>query len=126
MKKSQITTEKLTHFIEKSINYIKNLSSEKQAEIISLLKQIQTIQNSDLSNKEKKKELKIILWENQTTSKKLLIGAFFGSLIGLFVFGTSGIGIAAFGSASSIYGFLTGTLGGTFISSILQNYENKK
>lgn len=126
MKKSQITTENLTHFIGKSINYIKKLSSDKQAEIISLLRQIQTIQNSDLTIKEKKKELKVILWENQTTSKKLLIGAFFGSLIGLSIFGTSGIGIAAFGSASGIYGFLTGTLGGTFISSIIQNYENKK
>ncbi len=126
MKKSQITTENLTHFIEKSINYIKKLSSDKQDEIINLLKQVRTIQNSDLNKTEKKKELKKILWDNQTTSKKLLIGAFFGSLIGLFVFGTSGIGIAAFGSASGIYGFLTGTFGGTFISSIIQNFEKNE
>ena len=42
------------------------------------------------------------------------------------MFGTGGIGIAAFASSTGIWGFVVGTAGGVLISTLIQNFENTK
>ncbi len=106
-------------------NQLKNLDPQKQQKFIELLKQVQRIQQSMLSNSEKASKIKEILWTNQSTSGKLWIGAILGSLTGLAIFGTGGIGIAGLGGAVGIWGFLTGTAGGILVSSVIQNYEKR-
>ncbi len=111
--------------LEKGIKYFSKLSSSKKEKLITLLKEVQSIQASDLKTKEKVLEIKKIMWSKQSPSSKLFIGAFLGAITGLFVFGTGGIGIAALGTGVGIWGWLATAAGGAFVSSLIQNYEKK-
>jgi|SRR5690606_6488239 len=104
-------------------NVVDSLDSKKRSELYILLQKVNKIQNSKISSNEKAREIKRILWTEQTASKKLWIGGVLGSLTGLAVFGTGGIGIAALGGGIGVWGFLAGTTGGVLVSSLIQNYE---
>ena len=90
-----------------------------------MFKEIQKVQNSNLLLDEKRSEIKKIIWSNQSAKNKLIIGGLLGTMIGLMVFGTGGIGIVGLGTGIGLSGFLTGTIGGVLVSSIIQNFENK-
>jgi len=100
------------------------LDSKKKQKFFVLLQKVKEIQNSSKDFNTKTREIKRVLWTEQTASGKLWIGAILGSLTGFAVFGTGGIGIAALGGGIGIWGFLAGTTGGVLISSILQNFES--
>lgn len=112
--------------IEKGLNYISKLSSSKKEKLMAILKKVREVQSSDLTTKQKAKEIKRIMWSDQSTSSKLFIGAFLGAITGLFIFGTGGIGIAALGTGVGVWGWLATAAGGSFIASLIQNYENKE
>lgn len=114
------------NIIEKGINFLIKLSERRRERLLNLLKKVQIIQKSDLSVSEKAKEIKKTLWTSQSPSSKLVIGGFLGTIAGLIVFGTGGIGIAALGSAVGVWGFLAGTTGGVVIASIIQNFEKEE
>lgn len=105
--------------------YIKSLSGNKQNIIYSTLKKVKLIQDSELTKFEKSNEIKKILWTSQSIRNKILIGGLIGTIFGFLVFGTGGIGIAGLGSAFGIWGFLSGTLGGILVSSLIANFEKK-
>jgi len=109
----------------KATKFITNLSNIKREKILDLLKKVQNIQKSSLSKTEKASEIKKIMWTNQTPLSKILIGAFIGTIAGVFIFGSGGIGIAGLGGAVGIWGGLAGTVGGVLISSLIQNFEKK-
>jgi len=109
----------------KATKFITNLSNIKREKILELLKKVQNIQKSRLSKTEKASEIKKIMWTNQTPLSKILIGAFIGTIAGVFIFGSGGIGIAGLGGAVGIWGGLAGTVGGVLISSLIQNFEKK-
>ncbi|WP_116695032.1 hypothetical protein [Marixanthomonas spongiae] len=109
----------------RGIEYLTKLSITKREHLLSLLRKINEIQKMELGTKEKAERIKIILWTNQNTKSKLLIGGFIGTMAGLFIFGTGGIGIAGLGGAVGIWGFLAGTSGGVFIASLIENFEKK-
>ena len=112
--------------IDKAINYISKLSKTKKEQVHQLLVKVKNIQDSDLSNIEKTSEIKLLLWTNQNVKNKIIIGGLIGTLFGLAIFGTGGIGIAGLGSAIGVWGFLSGTMGGILISSLIANFENEK
>ncbi|WP_298952330.1 hypothetical protein [uncultured Nonlabens sp.] len=112
--------------LEKGLNYISKLSSSKKEKLMATLKKVKEVQSSDLTTKQKAKEIKRIMWSDQSTSNKLFIGAFLGAITGLFIFGTGGIGIAALGTGVGVWGWLATAAGGSFIASLIQNYENKE
>ena len=111
--------------INKAILFITKLSKTKREVLLELLKKIQIIQKSKLNSSEKATEIKKIMWINQSPVSKLIIGGLIGTIGGLFIFGTGGIGIAGLGGAIGVWGFLAGTAGGVVVSSIIQNFENK-
>lgn len=110
---------------DKGIEYLKKLSDSKREQILELLEKISEIQKMEIDTKEKAERIKTILWTNQNTKSKLIIGGFLGTIAGLFIFGTGGIGIAGLGGAVGVWGFLAGTSGGIFIASLIQNFEKK-
>jgi len=112
--------------LSRGVEYISKLSSSKKEKLLNLLKKVQDIQASDLTTKEKAKEIKRIMWNEQSASSKLFIGAFLGAVTGLFIFGTGGIGIAALGTGVGVWGWLATAAGGAFVSSLILNYENKE
>jgi len=111
--------------LNKGINFIGNLSNRKREKILELLKNVQKIQRTSLSKREKTADIKKLMWTNQTPLSKILIGAFIGTIAGVFIFGSGGIGIAGLGGAIGIWGGLAGTAGGIMISSLIQNFEKK-
>lgn len=122
MAKQKTTSDKL----ENGLNYISKLSSSKKEKLMAILKKVKKVQSSDLTTKQKAKEIKRIMWSDQSTNSKLFIGAFLGAITGLFIFGTGGIGIAALGTGVGVWGWLATAAGGSFIASLIQNYENKE
>tara|TARA_R110000782_G_scaffold159448_4_gene251611 strand:- start:1963 stop:2340 length:378 start_codon:yes stop_codon:yes gene_type:complete len=112
--------------LSRGVEYISKLSSSKKEKLLNLLKKVQDIQASDLTTKQKAKEIKRIMWNEQSASSKLFIGAFLGAVTGLFIFGTGGIGIAALGTGVGVWGWLATAAGGAFVSSLILNYENKE
>jgi hypothetical protein len=112
--------------LKKAIDFISKLSEDQKQKIIKLLKEVQGIQKSELTIKEKSNEIKRVLWTEQSSKSKLLIGAFLGTIMGFALFGTGGIGIVALGGGLGIWGFFAGTAGGVLISSLIQNFENKE
>ena len=112
--------------LAKGLDYISKLSSSKRKKLIIVLEHVKSVQSSDLSTKQKAKEIKRIMWNDQSTTSKLMIGAFLGAVSGLFIFGTGGVGIAAFGTGIGIWGWLATAAGGSFIASLIQNYENRE
>ena len=110
----------------KAREFISKLSSSKKEKLIAILKKVKDIQSSNLTTKQKAKEIKRIMWSDQSTNSKLFIGAFLGAITGLFIFGTGGIGIAALGTGVGVWGWLATAAGGSFIASLIQNYENKE
>ena len=112
--------------LSRGVEYISKLSSSKKEKLLNLLKKVQNIQASDLTTKQKAKEIKRIMWNEQSASSKLFIGAFLGAVTGLFIFGTGGIGIAALGTGVGVWGWLATAAGGAFVSSLILNYENKE
>lgn len=115
----------LNERIKKGIDFISKLSSKQRKKILDLLKKVQDVQNSNLSSTQKTSEIKRILWTDQSSLSKLFIGGLLGTIGGLMIFGTGGIGIAGLGGAVGVWGFLTGTAGGVLISSLIQNFENR-
>ncbi|MEH1009199.1 hypothetical protein VDP25_15780 [Winogradskyella sp. ECml5-4] len=111
--------------LAKGLKYISKLSKSKKENLISILKDVQNVQASELTIKQKAIEIKRIMWNDQSASSKLFIGAFIGAVTGLFIFGSGGIGIVALGGGIGIWGWLATAAGGAFISSIIQNYEDK-
>lgn len=111
---------------EKAREFISKLSSSKKEKLMAILKKVKEVQSSDLTTKQKAKEIKRIMWSDQSTNSKLFIGAFLGAITGLFIFGTGGIGIAALGTGVGVWGWLATAAGGSFIASLIQNYENKE
>jgi len=122
---SKPNDSELNERIKKGIDFISKLSRKQRERILSLLIKVQEIQNSNLNSSEKTSEIKRILWTNQSSLSKLFIGGLLGTIGGLMVFGTGGIGIAGLGGAVGIWGFLTGTAGGVLISSLIQNFEKR-
>lgn len=110
----------------KAREFISKLSSSKKEKLIAILKKVKDIQSSNLTTKQKAKEIKRIMWSDQSTNSKLFIGAFLGAITGLFIFGTGGIGIAALGTGVGVWGWLATAAGGSFIASLIHNYENKE
>ncbi|WP_223550513.1 hypothetical protein [Aestuariivivens sp. NBU2969] len=115
--------EEIEKSIKKGIAFFQKLSRKQKDKILTLLRRVQEIQNSNLSGTEKAKEIKKIMWTKQSVKSKLFIGGFLGTIIGIAVFGTGGIGIAGLGGAVGIWGFLAGTAGGVIVSSLIQNFE---
>lgn len=111
--------------LKKGIDYISNLSEERRERILKLLNDVQKVHKSELNSLGKRTEIKRIMWSDQSARSKLFIGGFLGSIVGLFIFGTGGIGIAGLGGAIGIWGFLAGTTGGLLVSSLIQNFEKK-
>lgn len=100
-------------------------TESQKNKLVDLLREVQKIQNSNLDRNEKISKIKNELWTKHSPKTKLLIGGFLGTIFGFAVFGTGGIGIAALGSATGIWGFLAGTTGGVLVSSLIQNFEKK-
>jgi hypothetical protein len=122
MEKTNDYNEKLN----KIIQYVSKFSGQQKERLLVLLLKVQEIQKSDISTAEKATDIKRILWKEQSTKSKLFIGGFLGTLAGLFIFGTGGIGIAGLGGAIGVWGFLAGTAGGVLVSSLIQNFEKNK
>ena len=122
---SKTNDSELNKRIKKGIEFISKLSSKQREKILHLLKKVQIVQNSNLNKSEKTIEIKRILWTDQSSLSKLFIGGLLGTIGGLMVFGTGGIGIAGLGGAVGVWGFLTGTAGGVLISSLIQNFEKR-
>ena len=112
--------------VNKGINYISKLSEKQQKRILNLLKEVQKIQKSELTTSEKTAEIKQLLWTDQSMGSKLFIGGFLGTIAGLVIFGTGGIGIVGLGGAIGVWGFLAGTTGGVLITSIIQNFKKNR
>ncbi|HPF96973.1 MAG TPA: hypothetical protein PLZ00_06095 [Mangrovimonas sp.] len=104
----------------------KKINNSQKSKLLGVLKEVQKIQNSDLKKSDKVTKIKYELWTKHNAKTKLLIGGFLGTIFGFTIFGTGGIGIAALGGATGIWGFLAGTAGGVLISSLIQNFEKKK
>tara|TARA_R110002167_G_scaffold134709_2_gene320797 strand:- start:4728 stop:5105 length:378 start_codon:yes stop_codon:yes gene_type:complete len=119
-----MTKHKKKGNLEKGLSYISKLSSSKKEKLMVILKKVKSVQSSDFTTKQKAKEIKRIMWSDQSTNSKLFIGAFLGAITGLFIFGTGGIGISALGTGVGIWGWLATAAGGSFIASLMQNYEN--
>ncbi|WP_024480412.1 hypothetical protein [Cellulophaga baltica] len=120
---SKQNDSELNERIRKGSEFISNLSGKQMERVLDLLKKVQDIQKSNLNSSQKTTEIKRILWTDQSSLSKLLIGGLLGTIGGLAVFGTGGIGIAGLGGAVGVWGFLTGTAGGVLISSLIQNFE---
>jgi hypothetical protein len=116
----------LSKEISKGNLFLTRLPKKQREIILNLLKEIHKVQKSKLSSTDKAAEIKKIMWTNQSPGAKLIIGGLIGTFGGLFVFGTGGIGIAGLGGAIGIWGGLAGTVGGVLVSSLIQNFENKK
>lgn len=124
-KNSEITDSEVSNRLTKADRYIKKLSSKQRDKILSLLRAVHEVQKSDMTTGEKAHEIKKILWTNQSTESKLFIGGALGTVIGLLVFGTGGIGIVGLGGGIGVWGFLAGTTGGVLVASLIENFENE-
>ena len=60
--------------LAKGLKFILNLSNSKKEKLISILKDVQSVQASELTVKQKAIEIKKIMWSGQSASSKLLIG----------------------------------------------------
>lgn len=112
--------------LKKAEEYLKKLSGKQREKFLNLLKEIQTIQKSEISQKEKTAQLKLLLWTNQNIKNRLMIGGLLGMLCGAFIFGSGGVGIAALGGATGVSGLLLSAVGGTMVASLISNFESKK
>lgn len=117
------TNNELLAKIQKGIDFLLKLSNKQRDELLGLLKEVNEVQKSSLSIKDKAKKLKNIMWTNQSVKSKLLIGAFLGAITGLIVFSTGGIGITALGGGIGVWGWLATSAGGVVVSSLIQNFE---
>ena len=121
----QMTDEEIYNSLNFPNEKKSKFTASQKSKLIELLREVQKIQNSNLNTNEKVSKIKNELWTKHNPKTKLLIGGFLGTIFGFAVFGTGGIGIAALGSATGIWGFLAGTTGGILVSSIIQNFEKK-
>ncbi|TYB74052.1 hypothetical protein [Bizionia myxarmorum] len=126
MEKSNKWEDEISVKVQKGIDFLLKLSKKQRNKLLMLLKEVQAIQKSDLTTEQKTKEIKNTLWTKRSVSGKLLMGAFLGTITGLIIFGTGGIGIAGLGGAIGVWGWFAGTAGGVLVSSIIQNFEKKK
>lgn len=109
--------------IDKVLKVIGRMSRSRRESLIHLLHKVREIQLSHLTQEQKSKGIRKVLWTDQSASQKLWIGAFIGTLFGLAVFGTGGIGVVGLGGAVGVWGFLSGTAGGVLIASLISNFE---
>lgn len=116
----------ISNKIRKGINFLLKLSKKQRDDLLALLKEVQIIQKSNLTTEDKAKEIKKVLWSRRSVKGKLLIGAFLGTITGLVIFGTGGIGIAGLGGAVGVWGWMAGATGGVLVSSLIQNFEKDK
>ena len=123
MENTNKTESELSVKIQKGIDFLLKLSKKQRDKLLGLLKEVNEVQKSSLSTKEKAKKLKNIMWTNQSVKSKLLIGAFLGAITGLFIFSTGGIGITALGGGIGVWGWLATSAGGVAVSSLIQNFE---
>tara|TARA_R110000868_G_C10789163_1_gene756137 strand:- start:99 stop:1109 length:1011 start_codon:yes stop_codon:yes gene_type:complete len=122
---SEPNESELNQRIKKGIDFISKLSEKQRKRILNLLEKVQDVQKSNMESSQKTAEIKRILWTDQSSLSKLFIGGLLGTVCGLMIFGTGGIGIAGLGGAVGIWGFLTGTAGGVLVSSLIQNFEKR-
>lgn len=123
MEKSNQGDNEITVQVQKGIDFLLKLSKKQRDKFLALLKEVESIQKSNLTTEEKAKEIKKVLWSKRSVKGKLLIGAFLGTITGLVIFGTGGIGIAGLGGAIGVWGWLAGAAGGVLVSSLIQNFE---
>lgn len=126
MEKSNQGDNEITVQVQKGIDFLLKLSKKQRDKFLALLKEVESIQKSNLATEEKAKEIKKVLWSKRSVKGKLLIGAFLGTITGLVIFGTGGIGIAGLGGAIGVWGWLAGAAGGVLVSSLIQNFEKDK
>lgn len=126
MEKSNQSDNEITVQVQKGIDFLLKLSKKQRDKFLALLKEVESIQKSNLATEEKAKEIKKVLWSKRSVKGKLLIGAFLGTITGLVIFGTGGIGIAGLGGAIGVWGWLAGAAGGVLVSSLIQNFEKDK
>ncbi|TDU40348.1 hypothetical protein BXY82_2395 [Gelidibacter sediminis] len=126
MEKSNQGDNEITVQVQKGIDFLLKLSKKQRDKFLALLKEVESIQKSNLTTEEKAKEIKKVLWSKRSVKGKLLIGAFLGTITGLVIFGTGGIGIAGLGGAIGVWGWLAGAAGGVLVSSLIQNFEKNK
>lgn len=126
MENTNKTESELSVKIQKGIDFLLKLSKRQRVKLLGLLKEVEVIQKSDLSLEDKSKEIRKVLWSSRSVSGKLLMGAFLGTITGLIIFGTGGIGIAGLGGAIGLWGWLAGAAGGVLVSSLIQNFEKGK
>lgn len=126
MEKSNQGDNEITVQVQKGIDFLLKLSKKQRDKFLALLKEVESIQKSNLATEEKAKEIKKVLWSKRSVKGKLLIGAFLGTITGLVIFGTGGIGIAGLGGAIGVWGWLAGAAGGVLVSSLIQNFEKNK
>lgn len=126
MENTNKTENEISVKIQKGIDFLLKLSKKQRDKLLGLLKEVNEVQKSSLSTKEKAKKLKNIMWTNQSVKSKLLIGAFLGAITGLFIFSTGGIGITALGGGIGVWGWLATSAGGVAVSSLIQNFEKSK
>jgi hypothetical protein len=122
MKENKSKTS-ISDLLKKAIELIMKMSKQKRQYLLQIFKKVEQVQKSNSDFEEKTLKIKTILWTEQPLNAKLFIGAFLGTIAGLVIFGTGGIGIAALGGAIGFWGFLAGTAGGTFIASLIHNFE---
>lgn len=126
MEKSNQGDNEITVQVQKGIDFLLKLSKKQRDKFLALLKEVESIQKSNLATEEKAKEIKKVLWSKRSVKGKLLIRAFLGTITGLVIFGTGGIGIAGLGGAIGVWGWLAGAAGGVLVSSLIQNFEKDK
>ena len=123
MENTSKTENEISVKIQKGIDFLSKLSKKQRDKLLGLLKRVHEIQKTSLSRMDKVKKLKNIMWTRQSVKSKLLLGAFFGAISGLFIFSTGGIGITALGGGVGVWGWLASSVGGVAISSLIQNFE---
>lgn len=113
-------------YYSKANKYFSGLNYKNKSRILDALREVHRIQNSALSDSEKIKNIKYVLWTKQSITSRLAIGGFLGAVLGLTIFGTGGVGIAALGGAVGIWGWFLTSVGGAAVASIISNFEKKK
>ena len=110
------TTQRLT-------TYISGLAPAQREKILSLLKQVQHIQNSNSDVYTKSGQIKNILWTAQSLRSKLITGKISAIIASNLTFGTGRIEDMGLGSAYDVWGCLADKFGAQIIAGTIRNFE---